>query len=43
MPLWDPWLVSFLRVVLCVLGDVVGEGVRSLHPHPKDSLDIVVS
>jgi hypothetical protein len=43
MPLWDLWLVSPLRVVLCVLGDVVGEGVRSLRPHPEDSLDMVVS
>jgi hypothetical protein len=42
MPLQDPWLVSLLPVVLCVLGDVVGEGVRSLRPHSEDSRDIVV-
>jgi hypothetical protein len=35
--------VSLLRVVLRVLGNVVGEGVRSLRPHPEDSLGMVVS
>jgi hypothetical protein len=37
-----PWLVSFLRVVLWVLGDVVGGGVRFLRPLSEDSRDFVV-